>query len=145
MAVSRENSETAIPRGEHPVPDFITQTDEHGNSSRGSAVAHTSQASQAEKNEGIGIFALVFYRVCCCMNVEPLRKPLLPPQNPRSRGKKCLILDLDETLVHSAFARVENPDYLLSVKLDQKQFAGKEFKVYVIKRPGLKEFLKAGK
>lgn len=136
---ARRDDETVIPGGDDTVPDFITQTDAHGNSSRGGL----AQTTQTQKQESIGLLSIVFYRICCCVNVEPIRKPLLPPQNPRSRGKKCLILDLDETLVHSAFARVENPDYMLSVKLDQKQFAGKEFKVYVLKRPGLREFLKA--
>jgi RNA polymerase II subunit A small phosphatase-like protein len=28
---------------------------------------------------------------------------LLPPIAPRFQGKKCLVLDLDETLVHSSF------------------------------------------
>ena len=31
------------------------------------------------------------------------QKWLLPPMHPRFRGKKCLVLDLDETLVHSSF------------------------------------------
>jgi RNA polymerase II subunit A small phosphatase-like protein len=30
-------------------------------------------------------------------------KYLLPPQAPEFKGKKCLVLDLDETLVHSSF------------------------------------------
>jgi RNA polymerase II subunit A small phosphatase-like protein len=30
-------------------------------------------------------------------------KWLLPPQRPEFKGKKCLVLDLDETLVHSSF------------------------------------------
>jgi RNA polymerase II subunit A small phosphatase-like protein len=31
------------------------------------------------------------------------QKSLLPPQAPEFKGKKCLVLDLDETLVHSSF------------------------------------------
>lgn len=33
----------------------------------------------------------------------PEQKYLLPPIQPRFKGKKCLVLDLDETLVHSSF------------------------------------------
>lgn len=35
--------------------------------------------------------------------VEERPKWLLPPIAPRFKGKKCLVLDLDETLVHSSF------------------------------------------
>ncbi len=35
--------------------------------------------------------------------VEEKQKWLLPPIEPRFKGKKCLVLDLDETLVHSSF------------------------------------------
>jgi len=34
---------------------------------------------------------------------EPGQKWLLPPVNPELKGRKCLVLDLDETLVHSSF------------------------------------------
>lgn len=34
---------------------------------------------------------------------EPQQKWLLPPIKPEFKGKKCLVLDLDETLVHSSF------------------------------------------
>lgn len=30
-------------------------------------------------------------------------RPLLPPIAPHHVGRKCLVLDLDETLVHSSF------------------------------------------
>jgi RNA polymerase II subunit A small phosphatase-like protein len=35
--------------------------------------------------------------------VEQKQQWLLPPIAPRFQGKKCLVLDLDETLVHSSF------------------------------------------
>lgn len=35
--------------------------------------------------------------------VEEQRKWLLPPIAPEHKGRKCLVLDLDETLVHSSF------------------------------------------
>jgi carboxy-terminal domain RNA polymerase II polypeptide A small phosphatase len=34
---------------------------------------------------------------------QPPQKSLLPPIRPEHRGRKCLVLDLDETLVHSSF------------------------------------------
>jgi RNA polymerase II subunit A small phosphatase-like protein len=35
--------------------------------------------------------------------IEDKQQWLLPPIQPRFHGKKCLVLDLDETLVHSSF------------------------------------------
>jgi RNA polymerase II subunit A small phosphatase-like protein len=60
----------------------------------------------------------------------------LQPQSPRSKGKKSLILDLDETLVHSSFKPPAESSIVLPVEID-----GKRFKVYVLVRPGAMEFL----
>ncbi|KAJ2880436.1 hypothetical protein H4R27_004723 [Coemansia aciculifera] len=62
---------------------------------------------------------------------------LLPPLSTQLRGKKCLVLDLDETLVHSSFREVEHPDYVVPVILE-----GQEHNVYVLKRPGVDEFMR---
>ncbi|KAJ2325286.1 hypothetical protein GGI00_005083 [Coemansia sp. RSA 2681] len=62
---------------------------------------------------------------------------LLPPLSAPLRGKKCLVLDLDETLVHSSFREVEHPDYVVPVVLE-----GQEHNVYVLKRPGVDEFMR---
>lgn len=51
-------------------------------------------------------------------------------------NKKTLVLDLDETLVHSSFNRVDNPDFVIPVEID-----GKMMDVYVQKRPQLDAFL----
>lgn len=47
-------------------------------------------------------------------------KPFIPPAEPCDVGKKTLVLDLDETLVHSSFKPVPNPDYIIPVEIDGK-------------------------
>lgn len=61
---------------------------------------------------------------------------LLPPQIEIDAGKKLLVLDLDETLVHSSFKPVPNPDYIIPVEIE-----GTVHHVYVVKRPGCDYFL----
>ncbi|KAJ1970720.1 hypothetical protein H4R35_005698 [Dimargaris xerosporica] len=63
--------------------------------------------------------------------------PLLPKLQRQDYGKKCLVLDLDETLVHSSFRAVENADTTVAVELE-----GQVHDVYVLKRPGVDQFLK---
>lgn len=56
-------------------------------------------------------------------------------------NKKCLVLDLDETLVHSSFKYLRTADFVIPVEIDNQVHH-----VYVIKRPGVDEFLeKVGK
>lgn len=61
---------------------------------------------------------------------------LLPPQSPEYLGRKCLVLDLDETLVHSSFKPIPNPDFIVPVEIEDVVH-----KVYVLKRPGVDKFL----
>ncbi|KAJ9099658.1 hypothetical protein QFC19_005897 [Naganishia cerealis] len=62
---------------------------------------------------------------------------LLGIQPKEFKGKKCLILDLDETLVHSSFKYLRTADFVIPVEIDNQIQH-----VYVIKRPGVDEFLK---
>ncbi|KAH7339592.1 HAD-like domain-containing protein [Rhizoctonia solani] len=64
-------------------------------------------------------------------------KPLLPPLAPAHAGRKCLVLDLDETLVHSSFKLIPQADYVVPVEIEWQWH-----NVYVIKRPGVDNFLK---
>jgi len=64
-------------------------------------------------------------------------RPLLPPIAPQHAGRKCLVLDLDETLVHSSFKSLQNADYVVPVEIEYHWH-----NVYVIKRPGVDNFLK---
>ena len=83
-------------------------------------------------------------------------RPLLPPVAPEHRGRKCLVLDLDETLLHSSFKvcffelvsyrnflprvfgqLIPQCDYVVPVEIEWQWH-----NVYVIKRPGVDAFLK---
>jgi Dullard-like phosphatase family protein len=66
-------------------------------------------------------------------------KYLLPPLKPEQldEPKKCLVLDLDETLVHSSFKPIPNPDFIVPVEIE-----GQVHNVYVLKRPHVDGFLK---
>jgi RNA polymerase II subunit A small phosphatase-like protein len=100
---------------------------------------------------------------------------MLAPQLREDQNKKCLVLDLDETLVHSSFKPIPNPDYIVPVSLiiasccvevtavgiaeflhsptkqsplncfwaPQVEIEGITHQVYVLKRPGCDEFMRA--
>jgi len=100
-----------------------------------------------------GVF---FSKWCCCCvtkttkhTEEPYKVPLqnisaevnqeylLPLPIPEHANKKCLVLDLDETLVHSSFKPIPNPDFVIPVEIEDQIH-----RVYVLKRPGVDHFLK---
>ncbi|ORY33459.1 HAD-like domain-containing protein [Naematelia encephala] len=63
--------------------------------------------------------------------------PLLPVLDKQHQGRKCLVLDLDETLLHSSFKMLPSADYIVPVEIESQTH-----NVYVIKRPGVDHFLK---
>jgi len=67
---------------------------------------------------------------------ENSRIKLLGSLHPDDTGKKCLVLDLDETLVHSSFRAVPGADFVIPVQIEDVVHF-----VYVAKRPGVDEFL----
>jgi len=67
-------------------------------------------------------------------NEEPDPKGLLQPNT--TRFKKTLVLDLDETLVHSSFRPVPDPTFIIPVHIDNHVY-----NVYVLKRPYTDIFL----
>ncbi|XP_073916132.1 CTD small phosphatase-like protein isoform X2 [Castor canadensis] len=67
---------------------------------------------------------------------KPPAKYLLPEVTVLDYGKKCVVIDLDETLVHSSFKPISNADFIVPVEID-----GTIHQVYVLKRPHVDEFL----
>lgn len=64
------------------------------------------------------------------------QKSLLPQIDVKTFKKKCAIIDLDETLVHSSFKPISNADFVVPVEID-----GTVHQVYVLKRPHVDSFL----
>ena len=62
---------------------------------------------------------------------------LLPEKSSKFEGKKTLVLDIDETLVHSSFFPFEKNDLILNVNFD-----GIYYNIYVLVRPGAEQFIK---
>ena len=61
---------------------------------------------------------------------------VIGPAAAQDKHKKCLVLDLDETLVHSSFKPVPNPDFIIPVEIEDKIV-----EVYVLKRPFMDQFM----
>jgi len=63
---------------------------------------------------------------------------LLPPKNKNDKDKLTLILDLDETLIHSSFIAIPNSDFKFLIDVEFNRL-----EVYVCIRPGAERFIKA--
>ncbi|XP_069588818.1 carboxy-terminal domain RNA polymerase II polypeptide A small phosphatase 1 [Ranitomeya imitator] len=135
-------------------PSIFTQVSrEDVNSPLQEKGLHGSSSSKKPRSRSI------FHSLFCCLcheDAEPLpvnnnapllteengsvpkaTKYLLPDVKPQDAGKICVVIDLDETLVHSSFKPVNNADFIIPVEID-----GTVHQVYVLKRPHVDEFLR---
>jgi len=71
--------------------------------------------------------------VCFCNSDKTL---LLPKIESCDIGKNCLVIDLDETLIHRSYEPIENADFVVQVE-DENEYKS----LYVVKRPHLDLFL----
>lgn len=119
--------------------DILTQVDENGNSTV-TAPVNGADEGGFEEDDFDSIIDLTKLQEGQSFNPET--GWLLGVKDTKRFGKKkCLILDLDETLVHSSFKYLRIADFVIPVQIDNQVHH-----VYVIKRPGVDEFLeKVGK
>lgn len=85
----------------------------------------------------IGIHKLPIRTLPTFHDVSGPKGPLLPAPLKSDFGRKCLVLDLDETLVHSSFHIPDAFDLVVPLSLPD----GGIQNIYVAKRPGVDEFL----
>ncbi|KTG44948.1 hypothetical protein cypCar_00042022 [Cyprinus carpio] len=102
----------------------------------------------------------IFKKLICCLRAQDAQLPtspthdallapedngtiakipgecLLPAVTSQDQGKICVVIDLDETLVHSSFKPISNADFIVPVEIE-----GTTHQVYVLKRPYVDEFL----
>lgn len=93
----------------------------------------TSKMETTQPNHGSNEVTLVQGPATIPDAPEP---PQLGPQVGRRIGQKTLVLDLDETLVHSSFRPIDDADIIITVEIE-----GENHFVYVRKRPFVDEFL----
>jgi RNA polymerase II subunit A small phosphatase-like protein len=117
-----------------------------------SLVTQVEKGSDKDKKKGS-----FFQRLCSCFSTSEDHVPnvpkannsnfnstaslsgkrcLLGPQADVHKGRHCLVLDLDETLVHSSFQPTAVFDFQIQVQIE-----GMCHDVYVAKRPYVDEFL----
>lgn len=136
------------------IPNLITQVQQNSSADEeeydGGISARREKSDDTEDSYTYNRRPSFFQRVFCCFggtsggtdgyDLTPLPpgspQALLPDQDPEHRGRKCLILDLDETLVHSSFKQTAKPDFIIPVEID-----GHTYNVFVSKRPGVDKFM----
>lgn len=134
-------ADTAVSAGQAAPPEITTTVHE---------TEHTSSAEDSEgiQSQGVSDIDMVNadYDEGDLLDLSLLQpdqahapgvNTLLLPKTEQFKGKKCLVLDLDETLVHSSFKYLRTADFVIPVEIDNQVH-----NVYVIKRPGVDEFLK---
>ncbi|KAL1775517.1 carboxy-terminal domain RNA polymerase II polypeptide A small phosphatase 2 [Sigmodon hispidus] len=105
------------------------QTQHVGQSSSSTELAYKEETNTIAKSDLLQCLQYQFYQIpgTC----------LLPEVTEQDQGRICVVIDLDETLVHSSFKPINNADFIVPVEIE-----GTTHQVYVLKRPYVDEFLR---
>jgi RNA polymerase II subunit A small phosphatase-like protein len=100
--------------------------------------AHRYEHQEQEQEAGAGGLAAAPAPLFIPTPPRIFAEPVIGPLPEDCQGLKTLVLDLDETLVHSSFKPIPNPDYIIPVEIE-----GRLVDVYVLKRPWMDHFMQA--
>jgi len=98
-------------------------------------ISHNDE--EEEKSELFGKVSAAADRSRRSSSVFASNLDLMGKQLKKNKGKKTLVLNLDETLIHSVFEKDSNPDCTFSILFNKEYYL-----VSTHKRPYLDEFLK---
>lgn len=90
-------------------------------SEKGAISSYAGPSLADQQSQSGGLFSCCFGPTIRKLEIPPpphKGKPFLPHMKPALKGRKTLSLDLDETLVHSSFTPVDNPDYIIPVEME---------------------------
>lgn len=124
-SIIEEDSKNDIIVSEAPILNVIQQSDSEGK----------QLPLRLTKQSWMSYFCECF-RLSNLSYFQRTSKSLIEPQRPEYMGKNTLVLDLDETLVHSSFSSLPC-DINFSLILEDQTF-----NIFVLKRPGVDRFLK---
>ena len=103
QTTTRERSSSSSSRIDLPPPPPLAERQIHNQNSDAGVIAGAG-AGAGVLAAGAGVAAQHASQDESALSTpEPAQKWLLPPITSQFSGKKCLVLDLDETLVHSSF------------------------------------------
>ena len=128
--------QTSMPRGESPITQMTKPSRHKGFLSQLLCCFRPSSSNLYHDSNSIYSNTADAAQHHNSLTQKYSGKYLLPARKP-SDNRICLVIDLDETLVHSSFKPIENADFIVPVEID-----GNLHKVYVLKRPHVDEFLK---
>eukprot|EP00923_Selenidium_pygospionis_P017249 GHVN01030305.1.p1 GENE.GHVN01030305.1~~GHVN01030305.1.p1 ORF type:complete len:355 (+),score=59.56 GHVN01030305.1:251-1315(+) len=140
-ASGRNDKKGRRPRRGHPSGGSLTASQLTVNHYRlnidnDQRVDQTDQTDDRETGYGVLSPTVDSSSAALASTVSSIKGPFLGPQAAEDVGKKTLVLDLDETLVHSCFRPVSISSFSIPVEID-----GYIHRIYVCKRPWVDEFL----
>jgi len=142
--LNKNNKQTRTLPSAKQTESVLTQVQRPGTATTSSVSATSTPKGSTSTPKGFSISKFLPSLVSTCLSRKREELSLqdtkggylLGKQAPRYRGRKTLVLDIDETLVHSSFDKATDSDLALSLMIK-----GSLYNFSVMIRPGVEELL----